>query len=132
MVLYAANTLSMTINGKVIRGHGLGRKLGFPTINVEYDGEEDGVFVGNVAIGKREYGAAVHIGEKATIEEGLHSCEAYLLDFDEELSEGTEIGIELLEKIRDTKKFDDFQQLGEQIADDVEFVKNWYNLQAES
>lgn len=104
-----------TISGKIIKGKGLGRRLGFPTLNIPYDGGLSGVFVGKVFLNGEWLLAAVHIGEV---------CEAYLLDWNGKVELGTEIKVELLKKIRDTKKFDTPDFLKEQISKDVECVRN--------
>ena len=109
------------ISGKIVKGRGLGKKMGFPTLNIPYNGELRGVFAAKVLIDGKSYPAAVSVGSRPTINDESVFCEAYLLDFD-----GTvdgEIEVELLEKIRDIEKFKDLEELKRQIAKDVEFVK---------
>ena len=115
------------ILGKVRKGQRLGREIGFPTINIPYEGEESGVFVGEVLLKGADYQAAVHLGHKPTFFEEKPICEAYLLDFDGEIAEGTEVEVKVYEKIRDIKKFENLTHLAAQISKDVEFVKSWYN-----
>ncbi|MFH1218569.1 MAG: riboflavin kinase [Candidatus Peregrinibacteria bacterium] len=107
-----------TISGKIISGKGLGKKLGFPTLNIECDCER-GVYVGRVFL-DREYKAAVHVGDGV--------LEAYLLDFEGSVGIGAEMKVELLEKARDSEKISDFGELKKVIGEDVAFVKNWYTL----
>ncbi len=118
----------MKIDGKVIKGNGLGRTMGFPTVNVGYRGEEKGVFAGKVLLKGKEYISAIHIGERPTIGDPIYSCEAYIIGFDGDIQVGTPISIITEKKIRDYKKFQDLKELKEQIAKDVEFVENWYKL----
>jgi riboflavin kinase/FMN adenylyltransferase len=123
---------SIFIKGKVQKGHGLGKGLGFPTLNISYKGNVSGVFVGRVFVLGKFYRAAVHVGKRLTFNDEKTSCEGYLLNFDvDEKSDfvGETIKFELLEKIRDTKKFDNLDELKSQMCLDVEFVKNWYNMQ---
>lgn len=115
------------ILGKVEEGAKIGRQIGYPTINIPYSGEERGVFVGKFGIEGQEYLAAVHIGERPTIASVGVVCESFLLDFDEIVEPGTAVKVELKEKIRDIVKFDSLEALVEQIGQDVEYVKNWFN-----
>ncbi|OIP80518.1 FMN adenylyltransferase [Candidatus Peregrinibacteria bacterium CG22_combo_CG10-13_8_21_14_all_44_10] len=110
--------------GKVIKGHGLGRKLGFPTINLESmeqdtDGRETGVFVVRVTIDGQMHWGVMHAGQ--TIK-GNSSCEVHILDFSGDVY-GKEVSVEVLEKIRETWKFDNLENLREQIELDVELAK---------
>ncbi|MDP3981561.1 MAG: riboflavin kinase, partial [Chlamydiota bacterium] len=116
----------LMIRGKIKKGNGLGRKMGFPTLNIPYYGDDAGVFVGRVLIDDEWHIAAVHIGPRLTIDDDESICEAFLLDWKGGKIKG-EIQIELGKKIRDTKKFDSMELLKNQITEDVEFVKNWYN-----
>lgn len=114
------------ICGRVFKGQGLGKKIGFPTLNVSYSGEISGVFAGEVLLNGKIYGAAVNVGGRPTVD-NEKLCEAFLLNFDREIAAGTEVEIRLIEKIRDVEKFADLESLVKQISLDVEFVKNWYN-----
>ena len=115
------------IKGNVIKGHGLGKKLGFPTLNIEYGGRFFGIFAADVVINGKWYKSAIHIGKRSILKDNKILLEAHLLDFNEQIPDGTEIGVKLLQKIRITKKFSDIPSLKKQIAKDVEFIKNWYN-----
>jgi len=109
-----------------VEGQKIGRSLGFPTINLGYDGDERGVFVGKVMIGDVWYKAAVNVGGRPTVGDEEVFCEAFLLDFNGDIKKETFVSVELLEKIRAIKKFDNLEALTGQITKDVEFVKNWY------
>lgn len=109
------------ITGKVVKGRGLGRKMGFSTLNIPYNGELRGVFAAKVLLDGKSYPAAVSVGPRPTINDESVFCEAYLIDFDGDIV--GEIRVELLEKIRDIEKFEDLEELKRQIAKDVEFVK---------
>lgn len=115
------------ISGKIEKGRGMGRKLGFPTLNIAYNGELSGVFAGKVFLNGEWIVAAIHIGSKPTFNDEIKTCEAFLIDWNGDVEAGTPIKIEISKKIRDTKKFDDKESLIKQISEDVEFIKNWYN-----
>lgn len=110
---------------------GIGKTIDFPTINLPYSGNTRGVFVGKVFLktnSKDFEKAAVHLGNRPTFFDKEVLCEAYLIDWKEEIQVGTEVRIEIFDKIRDVKKFKNLMSLKHQIVQDIEFVRNWYNL----
>ncbi len=115
------------INGEIVSGLGLGKKLGFPTINLGYTGELSGVFWGEVLLNEEWIPAAVHVGKKPTVDADLRTLEAYLLDWKDEYQNIGRLNVRLLKKIRDTEKFANLQELKAQIKQDVDFVKSCYN-----
>lgn len=120
------------ISGKLTKGKGVGRKMGFPTLNMPYDGKARGIFAAKVLLGEQSgnkpshwYKAAVHLGERPTIDDNSPICEVFVLDWDgklddfTELKEGSEIKVQILKRLRDIKKFPNTSSLKEQIAQDV-------------
>ena len=118
--------MSIVLQGLTQGGAGVGHKLSFPTINISYSGDESGVFAGKVLLDGEWHLAAVNIGGRPTIDDKTDLCESFLLDWEGEIAEGTEVKIELLQKIREVKKFDSKEDLKNQISKDVEFIKNCY------
>ena len=118
--------MSIVLQGLTQSGSAVGHQLTFPTINISYSGEESGVFAGKVFLDGVWHFAAVNIGGRPTIDDKTDLCEAFLLDWSGEIAEGTEVKIELLQKIREVKKFDSKEDLKNQISKDVEFIKNCY------
>lgn len=116
------------IIGNVVSGRGLGREIGVPTVNIFYDGKTQGVFAGEVFLGKREFKAAIHVGSKPTISPHGVFCEAHIFDFNEEVKFGDKVKIKLVQRIRDTKKFNDVKELKETIVKDIEFAKKYYKI----
>lgn len=112
------------INGQIEKGRGLGKKLGFPTINIAYNGFESGVFAGQVWINGLLYKAAVHLGPRPTVGDDQPICEAFLLDWQGGDLDGNEVKVVLLKRIRDVEKFDSLEALQLQIVKDVELIKN--------
>ncbi len=121
-------TKSIVIKGVSEKGLGLGKKLGFPTININYDGKLTGVFAGKARLCGEEYVAAINLGGRPTVDDNSFLCEVFLLDFGGIVKEKTAVEVVLHKKIRDVKKFKDLEELRAQIARDVEFVKNCYTL----
>jgi len=104
------------ISGKVIRGKGKGKTLGFPTVNLELAEKiESGVYAGFVKVDDKDYRAGIFVNN----EEAL--LEAHIIGFSEGLY-GKEIKVEIGKKIRDIKRFNSDEELKEQIGKDIELI----------
>jgi len=111
------------IPGHVVKGDQRGRTLGFPTINVETGvSVPAGVYAGRVAIEGKTYAAAVHAGDVPTFGKERFVLEAYLLDFAQD-AYGKDVEVELGRYLRPTRKFADGEALAQQIAKDIEEVR---------
>lgn len=113
-----------TISGTVMKGTLMGRKMGFPTINVAFDSTDlpFGVYTSRVYTSYGVYKGALHFGPRKVLGLMEPSLEVHLLDFSDDLY-GQEVKIEVFEKIRDTKDFDDMDALKRQIRFDVDAVR---------
>lgn len=113
-----------TISGTVMKGVLMGRKMGFPTINVAYDSTDlpFGVYASRVYTSDGVYKGALHFGPRKVLGLMEPSLEVHLLDFSGDLY-GQEVKIEVLEKIRDTQDFEDMDALKRQMRYDVEAVR---------
>ncbi len=115
--------------GRVTRGAGRGKSLGFPTANVCVDSQlipAEGVYAGRAEIENQHFPAAVTIGRNPTFD-GCHIIvEAHLLDFAGELYDRP-IRLDFLEWIRDQRKFDSTGSLRKQIEDDVARSREVYD-----
>ncbi len=110
----------MTITGKVIQGLQEGRKLGYPTANLEYESEkplESGVYASRVVFDSVEYIGALVIGGNFKTELPL-KFEVYLLDFEGDLY-GEELKVCVLDKVRNLEQFESREALIEQIERDI-------------
>ena len=111
-----------SITGTVVRGHGRGGPLGFPTANLEVPAESlaprDGIYACWMEIDGTRYMAAASIGERPTFQGAGRSIEAFVMDFDGDLY-GRELRLELVRRLRDEEKFDSVEQLRLQVDRDV-------------
>lgn len=111
------------IKGEVQRGKQRGGKeIGFPTANLQID-EEDlipkcGVYVCQVICEGKCYGGVINIGYNPTFSENKLIAETHIFDFDQDIY-GKPIKVNLLQFLRDEKKFSGIKELAEQIACDV-------------
>ncbi len=110
-----------TVRGRVLRGKGRGRQLGFPTANLRPERElivPAGVYAGRAAWEGGRAGAVVNVGIRPTFGEGEYWVEAYLLDFAGDLYDSLLV-LEFEERIRPEQKFPDVEALRAQVASDV-------------
>ncbi len=109
-----------SIAGHVVAGRQLGRKLGFPTANLQVDGEKflpkDGVY-GVMVAGKP---GVMNIGMRPTVGGG-RSIEVHLLNWQGNLYD-QEIVVELVKYIRGERRFESFEELKAQIQRDCDVV----------
>lgn len=110
------------LRGRVVTGYGRGQGLGFPTANIDVDVKQaippNGVYATLAYIDNQVYPALSNIGVRPTFDNGARSIEVFLLDYQGSLY-GKELKIELVERLRDEKKFTSAEDLKQQIAEDV-------------
>ena len=114
---------SYGLRGAVIKGEQMGRKLGFPTANLDVTGlvtPPPGVYAAEAHLAAARYRAAVNIGHRPTVHSAdpqLH-VEAHLLDFDGDIY-GQALELVFLKKLRKEQKFPTPAALRAQIAEDI-------------
>lgn len=123
-----------SVEGTVIHGRGQGRIFGFPTANVLINPvfalPACGVYAAYALVENKLYPAAVNVGEapsfasKSAGEQVKTSqfLEASLLDFDQDLY-AQKLKIFFVQQLRNSKKFDDLEQLKAQVKADIESVR---------
>jgi len=114
------------IKGKVIKGAGRGRKLGFPTANIDVCDSlvvpGDGVYFGKISIGEcngRELPSIINIGDNPTFGGSKKWVESYILDFNDNIY-NKDIKIVFLKKLREEIKFENGSGLIRQIKKDID------------
>lgn len=113
-----------SFDGRVVKGFGNGRRLGFPTANVVPRDERKlipgkGVFAVRVTLTGRKgpLGGMLNIGIRPTFNGNGRSIEVNILNFEGDIY-GEELEIEFVARIRDERKFDSLEALTEQLAAD--------------
>jgi riboflavin kinase / FMN adenylyltransferase len=110
------------LSGRVVRGAGRGRVLGYPTANIQFVQELiplPGVYIVDVEIAGRLHRGVTNIGFNPTFGENSLGLEAHVIDFDRDLY-GEEVAVHFRERIRDERKFGSVEELVGQIGQDVQ------------
>ncbi|MFZ7104646.1 MAG: bifunctional riboflavin kinase/FAD synthetase [Peptococcaceae bacterium] len=111
------------IAGKVTVGNKIGRTIGFPTANLDWNREilipGPGVYIVKVKIIDTIKYGVLNIGYRPTVDaNGRLTMEVNIFDFNENIY-NQNIYIEFIDKLRDEQKFKDFKELKEQISRDA-------------
>lgn len=115
-----------TIEGEVVRGYQVGRTIGFPTANIRTSlmVPRAGVYHAYAVIGSERCNAVLNIGTRPTLNNGTEtSVEVHIPGYSGELY-GRQLRIEILERLRDERKFESLEALRMQISADVQSIKN--------
>ena len=119
-----------SISGRVEHGDGMGKRLGYPTANIQLKHNRPplkGIYVVQVhAEGLGILQGAASLGVRPTVRQDARPVlEVHLLEFGQQIY-GKHLRVEFLHKLRDEEKFPDLESLTKQIALDVEHTKLWF------
>lgn len=113
------------IEGVVVEGERRGRKLGFPTVNLDTEWEilpKPGVYATYVKLSDGLHGSITNIGVRPTFEESKLTVETHIFDFNDNLY-GEEVRVNFVERLRDEERFESVDKLVEQINHDIAAVR---------
>lgn len=111
------------IDGKVTEGFKIGRKLGFPTANIQVADSEKlipapAVYAVKVVVDGSMYSGMMNIGVRPTVSDGLNTTlEVNIFDFDADIY-NREIKIIFTDKIRNEQRFNSLDELVVQLHSD--------------
>lgn len=114
--------------GEVIRGRGIGRKLGFPTANLRpgvHVVPAHGVYAAEAVVAGQRRVAAVNIGIAPTIRHEDIMVEAYLLDFEGDIA-GETVELIFHYRLRPEEKFESYEALTGAIDRDVREIQAYF------
>ncbi len=122
-----------TITGKVVDGYKIGRKMGYPTANLDTQSSgqlvpADGVYATKVCIGDTENGlpGMTDIGTRPTFGGQKRTLETYIFNFNENIY-GRRISLSFIKHIRKERKFDNVTLLVEQLKKDESIIEDLFN-----
>lgn len=117
------------VSGKVMPGVQEGRKLGFPTANIEVTAEKLIPASGVYAVTARLEGSAalkpamMNIGTRPTFGENEQTLEVHILDFEDNIY-GKELLVSFDRRLRGERKFRSAEDLADQLRKDAEEVRH--------
>ena len=117
-----------SITSNVIKGHRIGRTIGFKTANIVVNDSclllKHGVYFGKVVINNKYYKSMINVGINPTINiDNNLKIEAHIIDFNEDIYDDL-IKIEFNCFHRDELKFDSLQSLKKQLDYDLNCLNN--------
>ena len=119
------------LTGKVVYGDGLGKKIDFPTANIEIKETykiipKNGVYLVKTKINSNTYFGMMNIGIRPTVGGTNKSLEIHFFNFKDNIY-GKNVSIEIIKKIRDEEKFSSIDQLKIQLKKDEQFCLKLIN-----
>lgn len=119
------------INGKVSRGKGIGKTLGYPTANIKVAEEyklipKNGVYAVKCEVNGKSLNGMMNIGFNPTVSGDEVSTEVNLFDFDDDIY-GEAISVRFIEHIREEQKFESLDDLNAQLTKDKETVQHLFS-----
>ena len=117
------------LDGTVVGGYQVGRKIGFPTANLRVSDSDklipcDGVYAVRVCLEGKEYGGMLSIGYRPTLDNGPdRSIEVHIFQFDADIYQQP-MRLSFVRRTRPELKFDNIGKLIEQLHRDEVEVKS--------
>lgn len=121
----------LVLAGRVKTGKKLGKKLGFPTINIAVSKavkkNQWGIYFSLIKIAGKFYAGVTHLGPPKTFSLSRATCETHLLSFRGDLY-GKPVEKRLLFKFREVERFPNVAKLKKQIRRDVRAAKKFFGI----
>ena len=123
---------SFSLQGKVAAGEHRGTGMGFPTVNLSINTKmaipPDGVYATRAHIKGQEFQAVTNIGRRPTFgDNNERTVESFILNYDQDIY-GKQVRIDIIQRLRDEKRFDNVEDLKKQIAEDVKLGAEILNI----
>ena len=115
----------IVVEAEVVSGNKLGRKLGFPTANMDISSRTDitnGVYRSEIEIDGVVYQAMSNVGIRPSVVSTGRWLETHVFDFNGDLY-GKTLKVWLVEKIRPERKFSSVAELRAQLEHDMEYCR---------
>ena len=117
---------SYSISGVIVEGRKIGRSIGFPTANIKPDSKfklipANGVYAVDVILDDIRHSGILSIGSNPTVNDdpGHITIEVNILGFDKNIY-GKAVSVKFRHRLRDEIKFDNTDQLSDQMKLDRE------------
>ena len=121
-----------SVSGRVVVGSQRGRTIGFPTLNLGPPPPRkllppEGVYAVKVQTPRGPVGGMMNLGPRPTFGDAATSLEAHLFDIDGDFY-GTDVRIDFVKHLRETRKFASAEQLKAQLQHDERDARNALTL----
>lgn len=130
--LTSANQLlgrNFTYAGEVVNGDRRGRKLGFPTANLEISDRRamlpNGAYIVRVKVRGQNFNGIANIGDNPTFKAQRRRLEVFIDEFSGDIY-GEEIFVSFVSKLRDEKIFASADDLKAQLAEDLRTMRSYF------
>lgn len=119
----------LSVAGIVKKYKGNGRRLGYPTANIDVKTNlKDGVYFGFAELGEfKHHPALIFIGTPTTVGDTRRREEAYLLDIPDVDYYGNELALDIHHFFRPNKTFKSVAELVKAIHADEAAARQWFN-----
>jgi riboflavin kinase/FMN adenylyltransferase len=130
--LKTANTFlgyNFMLTGTVVKGKGIGKQLDYPTANISVEESyklipKNGVYVVKAKIDDAVVFGMMNIGTNPTVDGKVQSIEVHFFNFSNDIY-GVQLEVEILERLRDERKFDSLDELKAQLSKDQKNSKQY-------
>lgn len=116
------------ITGTVIDGHKRGRKIGFPTANIETQFDiipANGIYAAMTSIRNETFQSVVNIGIRPTFQGKNRTIEVHIFDFNQNIY-GETLSVYLCKRLREERKYDSLEKLIAQIKKDAVNARDFF------
>ena len=119
------------LSGKVIHGEHLGRKMGFPTVNLALNNDmalpDNGVYITYIYVNDQKYPSVTNVGNKPSIGQFAKNAETHIFDFSGDIY-GQNIRVEFIDMLRPEIKFRNMEELSAQIDRDCVAARKYHGI----
>ncbi len=120
-----------SITGEVKDGKKLGRRIGFPTANLQPEDylimPHNGVYITKTLYNGIFYSSVTSVGYNPTFgDNATIKVETHILDFDNDIYKN-DIEVFFLKKLRNEKKFKNAKELSDQITSDIKDAREYFS-----
>jgi riboflavin kinase/FMN adenylyltransferase len=110
------------LSGKVVRGDGIGKVLGYPTANIRPAEDyklvpADGIYAVRVRVENANYTGMLYIGTRPTLSMTARNIEVNIFNFDKNIYDKN-ITVTFCKRIRDDIRFSSKEELSRQLGND--------------
>ena len=118
-----------SVRGTVVKGNSIGRKIGFPTANIDIESIEqifpqNGVYLIKSKINEDYYHGMCNIGYKPTLTSGNEiSIEVHFFNYNKFDLYNKKLDIEFVDYVRSERKFENIEDLKLQLSKDRDYCR---------